>query len=74
METCWKCGAPLSADEVGLNYKVINRGVTKFLCFNCLSAKFDTTIDNLKALIERFRAAGCSMFPPKTQRSITGNG
>lgn len=65
METCWKCGAQLSADEVGLNYKVINRGVTKFQCLNCLSTTFNTTTDNLRGMIERFRAAGCSMFPPK---------
>ena len=65
MEVCWKCGAHLSADEVGLNYKVINRGVTTFQCLTCLSKAFNTTIDNLKELIERFRAAGCSMFPPK---------
>ena len=68
METCWKCGARLSADEVGLNYKIINRGVTKFQCLDCLSTTFRTTTDNLKELIERFRAAGCSMFPPKTTK------
>ena len=65
MEACWKCGAPLSADEVGLNYKIVNRAVTKFQCLTCLSRAFNMTTDNLKVLIERFRAAGCSMFPPK---------
>ena len=71
METCWKCGARLSADEVGLNYKVINRGVTKFQCLDCLSATFSTTTDSLKEMIERFRAAGCSMFPPKANKEKT---
>ena len=68
METCCKCGAQLSADEVGLNYKIVNRGVTKFQCLNCLSTTFNTTTGNLKEMIERFRAAGCSMFPPKTTK------
>ena len=65
METCWKCGAKLSADEVGINYKIINRGVTKFQCLDCLSATFNTTTDNLRGMRERFRAAGCTMFPSK---------
>ncbi len=68
METCWKCGAKLSADEVGINYKIVNRGVTKFQCLDCLAATFNTTTDNLKGMIERFRAAGCSMFPPKANK------
>lgn len=65
MEKCYKCGTELSADEVGLNYKVINRGVEKFLCLGCLSQVFKTTQENLKELIEHFREAGCTMFPPK---------
>ena len=65
METCWKCGAGLSADEVGLNYKMVNRGVERFLCIGCLAGMFNTPVEKLRELIEHFRAAGCSMFPPK---------
>ncbi len=69
MEKCWKCGADLSADEIGLNYKMVNRGVQRFLCLECLAGMFQTPTAKLRELIEHFRAAGCSMFPPKA-----GNG
>lgn len=65
METCRRCGAPLSMDETGLNRKLINRGVETFLCIRCLAAEFKTTEEALRAQADRFRAAGCSMFPPK---------
>jgi hypothetical protein len=64
METCWKCGAGLSADEVGLNYKILNRGVKTYQCIHCLAETFRTSVPKLRELIENFRAAGCSMFPP----------
>ena len=67
METCWKCGAALSADEVGLNYKIVNRGVTAFQCIRCLAESFRTPVEKLRELIENFRAAGCSMFPPRAR-------
>ena len=68
MATCRVCGAPLSMDETGLNRKLINRGVQTFLCIRCLAAEFKTTVGALVAQADRFRAAGCSMFPPKPSR------
>lgn len=65
MENCYKCGADLSGDETGLNYKLINRSVTRFLCIKCLSEEFGTSVSHLRETADRFRAAGCSMFPPK---------
>ena len=69
MKQCWKCGARLTADEVGLNYKIVNRGVTRFQCLSCLSGTFRTPVERLRALIENFRAAGCSMFPPQAAKT-----
>ena len=62
MDKCYKCGAGLSSDEVGLNLKLINRGVTRFLCFDCLGKAFSMSRDKLLELVEHFRNAGCSMF------------
>lgn len=68
MEQCYRCGASLSGDETGLNYKLINRGVKRFLCIKCLGAEFNTTEQRLREMADRFRAAGCSMFPPKEEK------
>lgn len=65
METCGKCGAGISADETGLTRKLVNRGATSFLCLDCLAAAFSTTRERLEEMADRFRAAGCTMFPPK---------
>ncbi len=65
MENCYKCGARLSGDETGLNYKLVNRGVTKFLCIRCLGEAFGMAEQTLRDMADRFRAAGCTMFPPK---------
>lgn len=62
MEACMKCGAPLSADEIGLHRKLVNRGSTTFCCIHCLSREFKVSEEELRELIERYRRAGCSMF------------
>lgn len=62
MDKCYKCGTRLSSDEIGLNFKMINRGVDKFLCFDCLGKMFNISRERLLELIEHFRKAGCSMF------------
>ena len=64
METCKKCGRALSQDEIGLNYKLINRAVQSFLCAACLSEHFDIPVVRLGELADTFRANDCSMFPP----------
>ena len=61
-DLCMKCGARLSADEVGLHKRLINRGATEFMCINCLSVKFGVTAEKLRGLIEHYRRGGCSLF------------
>lgn len=65
MERCHRCGAALSGDETGLNYKLINRNVERLLCLKCLGKALDMSEPALLDMADRFRAAGCSMFPPK---------
>jgi uncharacterized protein YlaI len=59
---CAFCGKKLTLDEVGLSRKLINRAATEFFCLACLSARFKTDEKTLLDMIERYRAAGCSMF------------
>ena len=62
---CYRCGREnLSRDEVGLNRKVVNRAVERFLCLSCLAAEFGESEEALLAFADRLRAQGCTLFPP----------
>ena len=62
---CYRCGRePLSRDEVGLNRKVVNRAVERFLCLSCLAQEFGESEEALIAFADRLRAQGCTLFPP----------
>ena len=62
MSVCKKCGRELTADEIGLHKKMINRGDTEFLCITCLSEFFSCTEDLLRNKIVHFRNMGCLLF------------
>ena len=59
---CKQCGKTVSCDEVGLSKKLINRGTTEFLCWDCLEAHFKLTRHDLQKMVEHFRAMGCVLF------------
>lgn len=61
---CVACGAPVTADEIGLTKKLINRGTTEFYCIRCLSGRFRVREENLREMIIRFRKQGCTLFSP----------
>lgn len=66
MTLCSKCLVnPVSNDEAGLTKKLVNRGTEKFYCYECLSKHFSIPQDELKAMVERFRDAGCTLFAQK---------
>lgn len=62
-----QCGRELTADEIGLHKKMINRGSTEFLCLRCLAAFFRCEEALLLHKMEQFRAQGCTLFAPKEQ-------
>ncbi len=64
---CYLCGNPVSYNCMGLNRKMINRGIDKFLCMSCLAKHFHVSIDDLNVQIEHFRAAGCTLFTPEEE-------
>lgn len=59
---CALCGKELTRDEKGISYKLIGRGSKDCYCLSCLSEKYGAGVDQLKALIEKFREAGCGLF------------
>jgi hypothetical protein len=62
MPCCKNCGKVLTADEVALNKKLINRGAVEFLCINCLGEYFDCSVDVLNRKIKEFKEMGCTLF------------
>ena len=67
---CIKCGAELSADEIALHKKLINRGATKHLCINCLAKHLDVTVGLLEEKIKQFRTEGCTLFEEVKMRYL----
>jgi hypothetical protein len=59
---CIRCRAPLTRDEIVLTKKLINRGCTEFLCYTCLAAHFQVTVEDLLRKVEEFREMGCTLF------------
>ena len=59
---CRECGRPLTGDEIAITRKMVNRASEEFYCADCLAREFRITTEDVKRLIERFRAAGCSLF------------
>ena len=60
--TCVSCGCPLTADEVAVTKKLVNRGAVSFYCVNCLAAYFAVTPADIRERIAYFRASGCTLF------------
>lgn len=61
---CYSCGAHLDAYDIGCHKKLINRGATEYLCRDCLAERLGWTRGEIDALIPRFQAQGCMLFPP----------
>jgi hypothetical protein len=49
-------------DAVGLNKKLLGRGIARFLCMTCLAEHLDISVDNLYDKIEDFKNQGCKLF------------
>lgn len=68
MAYCMKCRRALTADEVGLHKKMINRGATEHLCMTCLAEFFHCEESLLEHMIQGFREQGCLLFSQDTER------
>ena len=61
-DQCVRCGRKLTADEIAVTKKLINRGAQEFFCVPCLAARFNISSKDVEELIDSFKAAGCSLF------------
>lgn len=61
---CFLCGRHLDVYDVGCYKKLINRGAVRCLCRDCLAADLGWKREEIDALIPRFQAQGCTLFPP----------
>lgn len=63
MSECVSCGKELLPEDIGFHKKMVNRGAEEFMCIECLSDYFGITVEKAHEMIERFREAGCTLFP-----------
>lgn len=59
---CAKCGESLTADEIAVTKKLVNRGTKKYFCVNCLAEAFDVEPDDIRKKIQYFKEMGCTLF------------
>ncbi len=52
----------LTKDEIAANKKFINEDVDSFMCLACLAEYLESSEDDLRELIERFKREGCALF------------
>ena len=60
--TCLQCGRPLTADEIALHKRLVNRGASAHLCLTCLAGHFGCPEALLREKIAYFRRIGCLLF------------
>lgn len=65
MYKCIRCGALLTADDIGCHRKMVNRAAEEFMCIPCLAKHFGATESRVRELIEEYRAYGCTLFAKK---------
>ena len=59
---CKVCGRELTADEIAVTKKLINRGATEFMCVPCLARHFEVKEADIEERIRHFRQMGCTLF------------
>lgn len=59
---CFRCGAPLSADEIAIYRRIVNRGAEQFLCIHCFAKEFSVEEKLILEKIEQFKKMGCTLF------------
>lgn len=60
---CFRCGTQLSADEIAIYKRMVNRGAAQCLCIHCFAEEFDVTEELIRQKIEHFKKMGCTLFP-----------
>lgn len=62
-DKCKKCEAPLGADDIAINRKLISRNVADFYCIDCLAEYYHTCREAIQERIDYYRKSGkCTLF------------
>jgi hypothetical protein len=60
---CYVCGKKnLDKNEIGLNQKILGRGIKQFYCLVCFAEYLEVTTEELLAKVEDFKSQGCVLF------------
>jgi uncharacterized protein YlaI len=59
---CYLCEAKLGKDAIGLNKKLLDKNLRRFLCIDCLATHLDVSAEDLMAKIGEYKDQGCSLF------------
>lgn len=59
---CYLCETLLDKDAIGLNKKLIDKNLSRFLCTSCLAAHLDVSVEDLVTKIYEFKDQGCTLF------------
>lgn len=60
---CLACGKnELNKDTIGINKKMLGKGIKTYYCMDCLADYLGCTVDDLLEKIEEFKDEGCTLF------------
>ena len=62
IKKCYLCESKLDKDAIGLNKKLLDKNLSRFLCINCLATHLDVSVENLVSKISDFKDEGCTLF------------
>lgn len=62
MKKCYLCEARLDKDTIGLNKKLLDKDLSRFLCMDCLAVHLDVDVEDLREKISEFKEQGCKFF------------
>ncbi len=63
-DRCVKCGGTVTADDIGLFRKLVDRTADGgFMCIDCMAEKFGCRREKLEEKVREYRKNGCLMFP-----------
>ena len=71
MSVCRRCARTLTADEIAVYKRMVNRGADTFLCAACLAAEFHVPESLIHEKIAHFRAMGCTLFSQPAETSAS---
>ena len=62
VKKCYLCESELNKDAIGINKKLLDKNLKRFLCIDCLAAHLDVPSEDLVAKISEFKEQGCTLF------------